>query len=446
MQNEPDNAEAHPLPRVSPRINAEQFVQTPFHEKFKAEVGSWLAQSHTKIAKLDAKLDARWTTAPSWLCREKDRIARECLSRIQDKAVVVAAQAYASPADVFLSVTKYHGRYIRRNVDENVMRFLRVGDKCTENHFLSSFHSENIAQPRCFPRQGDLVSVMCCGSEDCAMVLSEGGEYHTVSVREAAALAGGWHKITHLRDVGHATILSQADLDSLSSSQPSPFTLDPRCLSGVALLGQMVYYTDQGKCGSRAVMQRGRVTSIHRPGSYQVTWLAENGSDVSLTFLSYIFRLFSAVLRYFSVCMPSWSRAFGAQEVFLPTEFSLDDVRRLLVYPGEVEVVQELGMVLSGNMQPIHPNHLVKYYSFDPIPIYPVHNPFLCTELPAGATLCQFDRVRSVFDSHTAERKRSWKKNKRTKQHFSPYEVQSRARMDVPVNSRGSQHNSLHSL
>lgn len=257
---------SHQVARHSPRIDAAQFMQTPLFEPFKSAVGSLVAACATKLQ----KLDARWQhepTPPKWLPSAADKIAGYCLSQIQDRAVVAAAEAHCSPVDVVLSVTKYHAKYLRRNVYDDVIRLCRVGRKSTENHFHGSFVHSAPERPRCFPRTGDLVSVLCNGTETAAMVLADNGCYHTVTVRQAVMVAGGWQKIIYMQ---HSDFP-----DTTQHYRPQ----DPRGLSGVALQNQVVYYTANGLDNCEGTMQVGRISSVRGPGQYEVTW------DVQVTCL-----------------------------------------------------------------------------------------------------------------------------------------------------------------
>lgn len=178
---------SHLVPRHSARIDAAQFVQTPLFETFKWQPGSWVAVCAAKLAGLDATWRRRSHT-PQWLSRETDWIAQECLSRIQDRSVIVSAQAVIVSAqvhcgpcvNVVLSVTKYHGKYLRCNVYDDVMRLCRVGMMRTEHDFHGTFVMETSGRPRCFPRPGDVMSVLCNGTETAAMVLSDDGRSDSV--------------------------------------------------------------------------------------------------------------------------------------------------------------------------------------------------------------------------------------------------------------------------
>ena len=104
------------------------------------------------------------------------------------------------------------------------------------------------------------MSVLCNGTETAAMVLSDEGCYRTITVREAAILAGGWHKII---DMEH-----QFDL-------PNDAAVDVRRLSGIALQGRLVYFTANSAGKAGGTMKVGRVSSVCGPGQYEVTWCDE---------------------------------------------------------------------------------------------------------------------------------------------------------------------------
>ena len=92
------------------------------------------------------------------------------------------------------------------------------------------------------------------------MVLSDNGCYHTVTVREAATMAGGWNNII---DMQHSDFP-----DTTQHYRPQ----DPRRLSGVALQGHVVYYTANALDNCEGTMQVGCISSVRGPGQYEVTW------------------------------------------------------------------------------------------------------------------------------------------------------------------------------
>jgi hypothetical protein len=70
--------------------------------------------------------------------------------------------------------------------------------------------------------------------------------------------------------------------------------------------------------------------------------------------------------------------------------YSLSEIRKMLVFDGEVEVLQELGNVLSGLTRPIHPSHIASHYSFDSQPLYPFSHPPGSSGVGAR---CTFERI-----------------------------------------------------
>ena len=89
----------------------------------------------------------------------------------------------------------------------------------------------------------------------------------------------------------------------------------------------------------------------------------------------------------------------------------------MVVLDDEIAACQCLGKVMNGNIRPIHPNHLVTYYSFEPVPLYPLKS-------HVGSHRVQFERFQQALSlSHSRDRQEQWKKRKVGDDGLSEYEL-----------------------